>query len=426
MTTSAFIPNFFKLYNMLWKLILPLLKTHPRLKPGFRKRLDPAHLKPADLWIQAASAGEAYLAVQLVKALVPQHKLSVLVTCITQQGMDILTAHLQDAPLHSNIDLQIDWFFFDMPDVMSKAAAHLNPAVMVLLETEIWPSLIWFLKHRSTRVIIVNARLSAKSFRYYLCTAFLWKHLAPDVILATSDRYAMRYAQLFQTAVIQTMDNIKFESMETDDTGAQLHQKLAAFLPENLPITLLASIRKQEEHQVCDILTRILHKKPDQVVAVFPRHMHRVTAWKALLSDRKINWCLRSEIRRPVRASQVILWDRFGELKTAYGFARVVFVGGSLEKLGGQNFIEPAMAGAITITGPYYDDFSWVGTSLFSLGCVLKTQNAGQVEQAVLTALDPHTRFNRQENQRRIKAYVHSLKGGTDQACNEILKSFYR
>ncbi len=424
MIKTAFILNFFKLYNMLWKLMLPFLKKNKRLKPGFDKRISSRHHNKADIWIQAASAGEAYLAVQILNALVPAKKLDVLVTSITQQGLDILNTHLESSGVHNNINLSIEWFPFDMPEVMESCVKKINPKVMVLLETEIWPALLWHLKQNRVQIYIFNARLSLKSFPLYSKTKFLWKHLAPDKILATSFQDADRYKKIFKNSTVQTMPNIKFESMGGDEQDSATREKIKQILPDHLPVTLLASVRKQEEKKTLCILSYILSAYPNQIVAVFPRHMHRIKAWKKKLKRQKIEYCLRSELHAQPQNPIVILWDTFGELKDTYAFARVVFVGGSLESLGGQNFIEPATNGALTVTGPYYDDFAWVGDKIFKNGIINKKKNWESVAQFITLALKRQD-FNGQ-GLRKKKAceYIRSHKGGILNACNELLKAF--
>ena len=146
MTKCAFIPNFFKFYNILWGAALPFLKRHPRLAPTFERRINPVHLQPADIWIQAASAGEAYLSVSIIKALNPDRPVNILLTTTTDQGMEILTQALPPKKFSPRISLCIDIFPFDSPKAMNQAVQQVNPAVMVLLETELWPAHLYALK----------------------------------------------------------------------------------------------------------------------------------------------------------------------------------------------------------------------------------------------------------------------------------------
>lgn len=421
MTKNAFILNFFKLYNMLWKLALPFLKKNKRLKSGFHKRTTCFHHSRADIWIQAASAGEAYLAVTILKQLPLKTKTRVLVTSMTSQGMDILTARLTRNAISRFIDLKIEWFPFDSPHTIKGAVRKINPRVMVLLETEIWPALLFYLKKNQTQIFIINARLSKNSFRGYMKTKFLWKHLAPDTILATSHQDAERYRHLFETARVLTMPNIKFESIDTGLKECVTQEKINKILPQNLPLTILASVRQQEEEQISLILMDILKEYPDQVVAVFPRHMHRIASWKKHLKSRNLNFHLRSKINFPLKHPGIILWDAFGELARAYQFAKVVFVGGSLKPLGGQNFIEPAIQGAVTVTGPYYDDFAWAMDDIFKKGIVIKKDHWKSVAGTIIKTLE--SPVNRSDNQHQAQKYISRNQGGTRQACNEILNA---
>lgn len=422
MTKTAFILNFFKLYNMLWNLCLPFLKKNKRLKQGFQKRITSFHHSRADIWIQAASAGEAYLAVQIIKSLTPQTPLTVLVTSTTSQGMDILRAGLKRETINTGIDLKIEWFPFDMPDTIKKAVKIINPCIMVLLETEIWPALLYYLKQNKTKIFIINARLSQKSHAHYRKTKILWKHLAPDLILATSLQDAERYEQIFETATVKTMSNIKFESIDTDTPDSGTLERIRNILSQTVPLTILASVRRQEEKEVIRIIKTVLKAFPNQVIAVFPRHMHRISAWKRLLTSHRLKFRLRSGITAPLAGSGIILWDTFGELKTAYGYASVVFVGGSLKPLGGQNFLEPAMQGAVTVIGPYYDDFAWVTDDIFKKGIVIKKNHWTAVAETILKTLEtPETPSDRKH---RAREYIKTRQGGAGQACDEILKAF--
>ena len=422
MIKNAFILNFFRLYNMLWKPALPFLKKNRRLRSGFQKRIDSSFHTKADIWIQAASAGEAYLAANILKTLSPKTNLKILITTTTSQGLYILQTRLTKKAISQLIDLKIELFPFDMPDIMKIAVKTINPSVMVLLETEIWPGLLYYLKLNKTRILIINARLSKNSYTHYLKTKFLWKHLSPDTILATSEKDAQRYKKLFKGAMVEIMPNIKFESIDTDAVDVNTLKQIKKILPQTLPLTILASIRKQEEKDMIHLLKIILKMVPNQVVAIFPRHIHRIKAWEKRLTSHNLNFHLRSKIKPCLKAPGIILWDTFGELKTAYSLAEVVFVGGSLKPLGGQNFIEPAIQGAVIVTGPYYADFAWVKDEIFKKRIVIQKNNWKTIAQTIIETLEkPGKRSLRKE---MALEYLQSNQGGTLQACHEILKVF--
>lgn len=424
MLKNVFILNFLKLYNMVWKLAIPLLSGNSRLKQGLAARISPDLLPDADIWIQAASAGEARLSASIVNAMNPSKKLSILVTSLTLQGMDILKEQLKPSHLTPNVSIEIHWFPFDKPDIMKTAVRKVNPAVMVLLETELWPGLLFCLKENRTKIIIANARLSAKSARLYRLTRFIWKQISPDVILATSQKDANRYGQIFQTAKIQTMHNIKFEALTLQNQVDPLENTLKKFIPPSIPLTILASVRKQEEAMGMKMIRYLLKKYPDQVIAVFPRHMHRIKAWERSLTKQKIEYRLRSKLRSPVQKKQVVLWDTFGELNTACAFASTVFVGASLVPLGGQNFLEPMLHGALTVTGPHCDDFQWAAGAAFKDNLVVRKNSWKQVADTILKGLSEESIATRQKRKSNARERIKNYHGGSETVCTEILKSF--
>ncbi len=409
------------LYGLAWKLALPWLKKHTRLQRGFHQRTTFDHLEKADIWIQAASAGEAYLAVALIRTLTFHRPLTILITTTTTQGMDILKKGLASPDI--DVCVNLSFFPFDAPPLMEQAVAKVCPSVMVLLETELWPGLLACLKHRRIPVIMVNARLSEKSVSRYRQFPRLCHSLAPDTILAISGEDARRFRQLFPESAVQTMHNIKFDtvlprnmSQKPWNTPLPRHP-----FPPSTPVTLLASIRMEEESDVANILAHILQHHPHQVVGLFPRHMHRIPFWQAQLSQMGIPWQLRSTITAPVMPGTTILWDTFGELKAACGHATAAFVGGSLKPLGGQNFLEPVICGVATVTGPYLDNFNWVGQGLFTAGVVTRARDTDTVTHHLCRLID--TPPQRQQTASIGLGYIRRYQGGTDLAVNTIIKT---
>ncbi len=409
------------LYNLAWQAVLPLLKRNKRLKQGFNQRCSATHLSKCDIWIQAASAGEAYLAAELVKRLGFNTETTILVSTTTTQGMEILKQEIDPQKLHPSIQCRLAWFPFDMPELMKAVLERLNPVTMVLLETELWPGLLSALKKRGTKILMVNARLSEKSFKGYNRTAFIWKHLAPDSILAISEEDAARFRALFTTATIHVMPNIKFDAMDClDSTPAKASSLESLFAPDT-PLSILASVRMEEEQLVEQILKRLLDRFPDQVVALFPRHMHRLDFWKQSLTAKGYSWQLRSDTSTPTKPGSIVLWDVFGELKQAYALAVTAFVGGSLLPLGGQNFMEPAIAGAATVTGPHLSNFLWVGEEIFKKGVVYKAENWQKVADFMIKNLNhvPSRASLVEQGQR----FIRKRQGGTELAVNQITRS---
>lgn len=421
MTKSAFILNFFKFYNILWNGVLPFLRRHPRLAPTFDRRKTPVHLQPTDIWIQAASAGEAYLAVSIIKRLTPDRSVTMLVTTATDQGMEILTQELSSKEFSPHIRLDIDIFPFDSPKAMNKAVQRVNPAVMVLLETELWPAHLYALKKNHTRVLLINGRLSRKSSRNYRLTKGFWRCFAPERILAISALDAHRFSQIFPHTRVETMHNIKFDRMTVQKTPRS-NAALAEIVPRELPLSIFASFRRQEEKQIIAMVKTLLERVPNQVIALFPRHMHRITPFLKKMNQNGLKVYKGSQISSALTQPAIILWDRFGDLHQAYSLAAVVFVGGSLAPLGGQNFMEPAALGIPTIIGPHWQDFAWVGEDIFKTGAVTRCETwqhaAKTMCRYLVSAGTSQTRID------AVNHYILQKQGGSQTAADTIWASW--
>ena len=408
-----------RLYDFIWRLCIPLLRFNSRLKDGYATRCSGNNLKPADIWIQAASAGEAYLAWSLLENLKPVQPLNILITTNTRQGLDIIKKAIDS--IHSDnkrITADCAYIPFDRPSIMESAVYKINPKLMILLETEIWPGLLFALKKLKRKIIIINGRLTPKSLRRYMLWPSFWRALRPDKILAISDADTNRFAELFGQNAVQTMHNIKFDRLNTMVENTD--NPLKSFLPNASPVLVLGSVRKEEEEQIINIMTDIKLKIPETIISLFPRHMHRIDFWKNTLNRLNVNWKLRSDLtKKPVKNGTIILWDTFGELSSAYELAKAVFVGGSLAPLGGQNFLEPMIFGITPVIGPFWDNFTWVGEDIFKQGLAIKADNWQSVVSELITRLQGSQPGD--EIQKAAIRYINDRKGGTAQACELIL-----
>ncbi|MDA8403286.1 MAG: 3-deoxy-D-manno-octulosonic acid transferase [Desulfobacteraceae bacterium] len=406
-----------RIYESVWRWCMPFLRLNARMKEGFAER-SAGSLPSADLWIQAASAGESFLAWSLMETLAPSRPIRVLVTTNTRQGLDILdraiAAVSKTNPL---ITAACAYFPFDRPSIMEKAVACVEPRLMVLLETEIWPGLLAALKKNGRKTILVNGRLTPKSLKRYLLWPSFWKALGPDRILAISNDDARRLASLFGPERVETMPNIKFDRLQTKMDISD--NPLKKWLPGDSPFLVLGSVREPEEDAIGLIIQKIRAQAPGTVIGLFPRHMHRISAWEQRLNRLNIPWRLRSTLENgSAQAGTVILWDSFGELNHAYALAAAVFVGGSLAPLGGQNFLEPMIHGIIPVIGPFWDNFAWVGDDVFKQGLAIKTADGNAVAGELVRQLNHPASC---PSRRRAAArYMEEKKGGSIKACRII------
>ena len=409
----------FGLYNLLWSCAVPLLRLNHRLAQGYQQRRLKPMLAAADIWIQAASVGESYLALEIIKAFKVDRTLKILVTSNTSQGVDILSRALADLEsLGEKIHVTVGYFPFDKPALMRKAVAAIRPAAMVLLETEIWPGLLRALKQHNCKTIIINGRITDRSLKRYLLWPSIWRQFKPARILAISSADADRFKQLFGPDGIETMPNIKFDRVASTATSVDNHDRMKDLVSGGSAFAVLASVRRQEEPPVKQIIIEILRNRPHTVIGLFPRHLHRIRSWQEALNQAGVRWSLRSEARGPAAAGTVIIWDTFGELMQAYRFCNSAFVGGSLAPLGGQNFLEALICGTRPVIGPSWENFAWVGTEIIDAGLL---QVAGNWQEAAALVLeDMAAPPPRDDIINRSLAYLKERQGGTAKACRAI------
>jgi 3-deoxy-D-manno-octulosonic-acid transferase len=408
------------LYESLWRPAAPLLRHNRRLAEGYAQRCLKAPLPlPAELWIQAASVGESYLAWELLKHLQPPHPIRVLLTTNTAQGLQILNAAVADIGGDSGrLTACVGYFPFDRPSWMRRVVESIRPRLAVLLETELWPGQLCALKRFGSRVLIVNGRMSAASLRSYRIWPAFWRRLAPDAILAISTTDAQRFSAVFPQAQVEVVPNIKFDRLRFDPGPTDGSNPVARLFAPQSPVLVLGSIRQEEESQIQALLLDLHARLPECVICLFPRHQPRQAAWADFLDRSRLPWTLRSKIEEPVAAGSVVLWDTFGELSHAYQIARAAFVGGSLAPLGGQNFLEPLVSGIRPVIGPWWESFHWVGSDIVDSGLVRVARNweeaADRLARDITSPPDP------QQTRRRAQNYVQKRQGGTAASCRRI------
>ncbi|MDD4952477.1 MAG: glycosyltransferase N-terminal domain-containing protein [Desulfovibrionaceae bacterium] len=408
---------FFGLYGLAWRAALPLLRRNQGLREGWAQRVVSQSPRRAEVWIQAASAGEALLAGEILDRLArdPDKALSVLMTSNTKQGLDILEDAAKRNP---GLSAQAAYFPFDAPRLMDRALDRVRPRAAVLLEGELWPAFIRACRRAGTRVLVANARMTSKSLARYLAWPGLTRRLAPDEVLAVSEQDARRYAALFGRDRVEVMPNIKFDRVAAKGPGPGKDNPLAGLVGPKARFVVLGSVREEEEPEAALVVKGLMQRMPEALIGLFPRHMRRVEAWASRLKALGLAWTLRSALDGRAGPGQVILWDRFGELAPAYGLARAAFVGGSLAPLGGQNFLEPLACGVVPVIGPHWSNFAWVGREIFEQGLAREARDwTGVLDELAGLALKPPSRT---DTAKAAARYVDARRGGADMVCGRI------
>lgn len=377
---------------------------------------------PFDLWIQAASGGESMLTNmvldKLVTLLPDNRRWRVLVTSGTKQGVESLLKGRKDQPPSSILDITVAYFPFDAPHLMKKAFNRFAPKLAVIVETELWPGFLITAKRTNVPVLLINGRMSEKSFGSYKYFTNFFTKYGPEKVLAISPTDGERFCQIVGPEKVSLINNIKFDRIEPQRDLPE-HNPIADLLPADCPFLLLGSIRREEEEKILKTVTEALARRPDITIGLFPKHIERADHWIETLSKEKIPSSKRSKTFVRQSPGSVIVWDVFGELAGAYALARAAFVGGSLEELGGQNFLEPLVFGLKPIIGPYWKNFAWVGRKIVTSGLVKEVADENELVTGLLAAIDADVSKDQVITQ--VQAFFEPRKGGTLQVCQQII-----
>lgn len=360
------------IYNLLIHLLSPALLAvlywPKRSKPGFGRRW-PEHLgwvRPtsteAPLWLHAVSVGEVVAATPLIKVLKAAHPtLPIVVTTTTRTGADQV-ARLGDLVEHRYAPLDFPW-------AVAGFMRRLRPRALLIMETELWPNLLHACGRHRLPVLVLNARLSARSAARYRRFHGIFRLLSADIghIACQHRDDAERFAGLgVPRERLSVTGSVKFDIEYGEriiEQGRQLRQQLGA----QRPVWIAASTHEGEDEQLLAAHRRLLHRHPDALLLLVPRHPQRFDQVAELVTRQNFVLCRRTD-DTPGPQTQVYLGDTMGELPVMLAAADIAFVGGSLIERGGHNLLEPAALGKPVLTGPSTFNFSDITRQLVAAG----------------------------------------------------------
>lgn len=392
------------LYNIGLVLAAPVivcvLLAKPRCRPGLAQRLgfenglfglsrlfragEPdqpdKHDKPV-IWVHAVSLGEAVAAAPLVKALHGRHpEFRYIVTTVTETGREAVEQRLAGVAEHRYAPLDFSW-------VVAGTIDRLRPALYLFVETELWPNLLWTLRDRRVPAVLVNGRLSSRSFRRQDIAGIrsFYRSVLQSLTLCLmqSDRDRQRIVALGANPdVAHTTGNIKFDQpLPGPDSEASLRRSFGLDGQERL--ILAGSTHPGEEELLVSAYGQIVKAHPSTVLMLAPRHIERVDRVEAMIRETGFTVQRKSQIAGTVSGPRVIILDTRGELARAYREAVVAFVGGTLVPVGGHNLLEPAVWGTPVLFGPYTDHCAEVAGLLNEAGGGRRVMNVEDLVRCV-------------------------------------------
>ena len=369
----------FLLYDLILTLatlvLLPyyLLRgvRHGKVRRGIRERLGffpaerlaPLAARPV-IWVHAVSVGETRAAVPLIKALktrYPNH--AILLSNVTETGHGVARG-LRD------VDLCL-FFPFDLSWVVRRVFSAVKPQLAVIVETEIWPNFVRQCQRRQIPVLLVNGRISDRSFPRYRRVRWLLQPVLRrfSAFCMQSDLDAERIIAMGATAErVEVTRNLKFDMQARTPDVKELASLRQTFrLGGGAQVWVAGSTHAGEEEAVALAFAELLAAGESLVLVLVPRHPERCRSVAEMLASRGLPVTLRSRISdrgSDLQGGEVLLVDSIGEMMSFYALADLVFVGGSLVNIGGHNILEASLLKKPVVFGPYMQNFKEISRLL--------------------------------------------------------------
>jgi 3-deoxy-D-manno-octulosonic-acid transferase len=328
----------------------------------------PAGERPL-IWLHAVSVGEVLAVTRLVRTLESALPGTLIVVSTTTRTGQALARER----FESN---RVFYCPLDLPWAVRAYLNALQPRMLILAETEFWPNLLHGCFSRGIPVVVVNARISNRSWPRYQRLRRLWRPLLSRLsrVLAQSQIDADRLLALgCLPDRVSVTGNLKFDVRAAQESEAT---RLLKSMAAGLRVVVAGSTLEGEESALADAWPRLLAADSELVLVLAPRHPERFSVVAALLEKSGLPWCKRSDwysepsaaarATRALRPGEIVLLDTIGELASVYSLASVAFVGGSLVPAGGHNPLEPAQFAVPIVMGPHYANFVAIVESLRS------------------------------------------------------------
>jgi len=341
------------------------------------------HRRP--LWLHAVSVGEVIAAVPLVHALQRRFPdLPILVSTITETGQTTAREKIAaDA---------YTYFPLDYPWVVRQVIGRVQPRLFIMVETEIWPNFLRQLARQEVPAVLVNGRISPRSFKGYRRLRPFMRRVLPAITVfgMQTELDAERIIAIgADPARVRMTGNIKYDMGLEPLFGSAAGALRAELGVGEAPVFMAGSTHRGEEEMVIDAFLAARTQEPRLRLLLAPRHLDRLDEIEESLRKRKLLSWRRSWGRLPTQGSHaaVLILDTIGELARMYAVATVVFVGGSLVPIGGHNVLEPAAHLKPILFGPHMHNFHQIAAALLEAGGALQVQSPETLANSVSALL---------------------------------------
>ncbi|MBS9778661.1 MAG: 3-deoxy-D-manno-octulosonic acid transferase [Gammaproteobacteria bacterium] len=368
------------IYSALTTIILPFalirLLIKSRRNKDYRKRITERLSfnlpdSKSHIWIHAVSVGELLAVLPLIKELQKANQ-SLLVTTTTPTGSAMVRKKLGNTVSHCYLP-------FDHPVLVKRFLQHTTPLATIFIETEIWPNYLHYLKKQSTPTLLINARLSERSFRsYYKFGNFARKTLQCFTEVACQNKESQkRFTKLGAKAC--TLGNLKFDisiPVDLSDKKQALQKQIG-----KQPFILAASTHKGEDEIIINAFKRSYYAGTHKLI-IAPRHPERCPEVSHICKSQGFTYTLYSHFKQPIKSqNKIIIIDTLGDLLYFYALADIAIIGGSFIEHGGHNPLEAALFSTPCITGPYYFNFETLVTEMLKSNAIIVSSSEKILQQ---------------------------------------------
>jgi 3-deoxy-D-manno-octulosonic-acid transferase len=365
------------------------------------------------MWLHAVSVGEVMASVPFLRALKEKHpELRVMVSTITDTGQQVARERLK------TLAERVIYMPFDLPVFLNRAIRTHRPSILAVMETEIWPGAFRSMKSHGIPVLMLNGRISEKSFRGYRKIRPFMKRVLRnvDLVCVQDETYAHRVKDLgADNYKVAITGSFKF------DINVK-HDEIAWARALRGPVLIAGSTHRGEEGLIVDAFKKVGAEVPEAGLIVAPRHPERFDEVEELVRTAALPCLRRTELTgRETLKGAVVLLDTVGELSSLYRVADVAVMGGSFIDHGGQNPLEPAAFGVPVVCGPSMQNFPFVD-ELYREGAAVETDEH-RLSEIILSLLGSPEK--REEMGRKAREIVERNRGAVERTV-KLVEPFVR
>lgn len=337
------------------------------------------------IWIHAVSVGEIKAAWPLlleIKKHKDNGKSPIMFSCTTNAGYNLLNN------LRKEKDILIFYFPFDLPFILNSLFNYAKIKLLIIVETEIWPFTLTECRKRNIPVILVNARLSEKSFRNYYLFKYYFKNIINNFtkVLSQSENDTNKFKKLgIEHSKIQTLGNIKFAS-SGDFNETERNHKNGVNSSELITI-IFASTHSPEEEIGISVYKNLLKDFNNLRLIIAPRHIERTPQIANIVKEYDFIPILKTQNIKINSNKEIFILNTIGELQNYLKQCDITVLGGTFTKIGGHNIIEPIRAKSYTIIGPYDFKISEISNLFLSANALIKVKNKNELEDKLKEAI---------------------------------------